>query len=534
MGANLHSAWVAGFLVVLAQCASARDRMLIQTGWDSPTAAEFRAGLAEFEKWKLFDGAAVVPTRHINEKSVASSAAFSTDHWEWADFAECLRDLQSAQPKSCTNNFLMLTASPGNVGWFDDAGWNEVIDHWRLLARVARQGRMAGILFDPEAYRKPWSQFLYAAQPDKDQHTFPEMSGKARERGRAVMNALGQEYPNITLLAYRLFSDLPHSGDPNDPQIPIESSPYGLLASFVDGWCDALPPGITIVDGNEKAYSYENPDEYYSAFALLKLENRFVSPENRLKLRHQFRVGHGVYLDAYSPAAGAKPRLDFHGQSPSDRLMLCVSAALNAADGPVWIYGESARWWPKPTNRVGWPEKFPGVQKALSAARSPAVFAKDFLADTKPSDNLLRDQKIPNGSKHWSVWQEAKTKGEAALTNGVARFSGMENGSISQNIAVKSGETYAIAASVKSTGRGDVGVSIAWQNKDAKWAAPNMRVEFTAQPPADHDGFRKIVGLVHVPDQAATLTFLFFARQQNGNGEATFKDPILVRVSINR
>lgn len=49
----------------------------IQTGWNSPAAADLRSGLGEFEKWNLFDGAAVRPTRRIGDETVICSAAFS-------------------------------------------------------------------------------------------------------------------------------------------------------------------------------------------------------------------------------------------------------------------------------------------------------------------------------------------------------------------------------------------------------------------------------------------------------------------------
>jgi hypothetical protein len=530
MGA-LHSGWLV-FVLVLVQGTFGGERELIQTGWDSPTPADFRAGIAEFEKLDFFDGAAVVPTRRYGEKQVITSSAFLTNHWEWNDFADCVRDLEATHPQRCTNNFLMLLASPGNVSWFDDAGWNEVVDHWRLLARVARQGRMAGIIFDAEPYSKPWSQFSYAAQTDKGSHTFAEMAAKARERGRGVMKAVGEEYPNMTVLAYRLFSDLPHAGDPHRPVMNLESSPYGLMAAFVNGWCDALPPEITIVDGNESAYGYENEEEYAAAFARLKLEApRYVSVPNRAKIRQQFSVSHGIYLDAYSPAPGGKAWFDFKDQSPGNRLMTFVAAALDASDGPVWVYGETGRWWPKGTN-AAWSAKFPGVENALRAAKDPTAFAALYIRDAKPAANLLRDAKFAQGAKAWFAWQAANTKGKSALANNVAQLSGMENGSVSQIVPVKPGETYVVGARAKTTGRGDVGISIGWQKAPGKWVATSKRVEFSATEPPGADGWQSIVGLVHVPPDAANLSFLFFARKQDPNSEATFKDPVLIRVSM--
>lgn len=524
MGLKVRAGSLAIGWLFIANAALAAERQLIQTGWDSPTAAEFRSGIAEFEKWKVFDGAAVVPTRRVGERALICSAAFSTNHWEWSEFADCVRDLEAARPAQCTNNYLMLLANPGNVGWFDDAGWDEVVDHWRLLARVARQGRMAGLIFDAEPYSKPWSQFLYAAQPDKDRHSFAEMSGKARERGRAVMSALAEEYPNIKLLAYRLFSDLPRSGDPKEPVINLESSAYGFMPAFVDGWFDALPPGISIVEGNESAYGYENVDEYYLAFTRLKLQSLdLVSQSNRSKVRQQFSVGHGIYLDGYSPAAGGKLLVDLTGETAAHRLMRFTATALDAADGPVWIYGESGRWWPKATNRVEWPQKFPAVVEALMAAKDPRAFAFDYLRDAKPEMNLLR----PSA---WQPWQAEGSKGKSAQKETVTRFVGMENGASSQMISVKPGETYAVGARVRRAGGGDVGIAVAWKN-GSRWVATRKRLEFVASGPRGTDGFRDIAGLVQAPADASSLVFLFFARRQSEGDEAEFKDAILVRVA---
>jgi hypothetical protein len=526
--------WVSLLLLFHIGASLAAQRQLIQTGWDSPTPAQFKSGIDQFEKWNLFDGAAIMPTRRVGDQTVICSSAFLTNHWEWSEFADCVRDLQAARPQRSANNFLMLLANPGNVGWFDDPGWNEIVDHWRLLARAARQGRMAGIIFDPEPYTKPWSQFLFTAQADKDSYTFAQMSAKARERGRAVMKAVGEEFPNMTLLAYRLFSDLPRAGDPSQPAINLQSSPYGLLPAFVDGWCDALPPELSIIDGNESAYRYESEQEYSSAFARLKLAApQFVSPDNREKFRKQFFVGHGTYLDGYTPAAGAKPWFEFKERSPANRLMAFASAAMDSADGPIWIYGESAQWWPKQTNAIAWADKFPGIVEALRAAKDPGAFARDYLRNVKPQANLLRDVEFASsdgGRGPWFVWQGTDSKGKSNASDKGVVLTAMENGAFSQTIAVKPAELYAVGARVKSTGAGDVGVLINWQNSARKWIAIAHRVEFAPTQPPDPENWRQIAGLVRVPPDASNLVFLFFARKQDTTSHAAFRDPIVARV----
>jgi hypothetical protein len=427
------------------------------------------------------------------------------------------------------------------VDWFDDAGWAEVVDHWRLLARVASKGGLSGFCFDAEPYRKPWSQFLYTAQASRGQHSFADMRAKARLRGREVMKAVAAEYPDITIFAYRLFSDLLHSGDPTRPGVNLQTHLFGLLPAFVDGWCDSMPAGVSLIDGNEGAYDYNSADEYATTFARLKtMAPRFVSSENRAKIRRQFFVGQGLYLDGHVPGANGKTTIDLKGMSPANHLMTFASAALNAADGFVWVYGEKGRFWSaKNSSEPLWTEKIPGVEGALRAAKEPSEFAQEFLRNTKAPKYLLKDVAFANkgtnannpASKPWSTWQEASSKGIATLGQGGATLAHTINGTIGQTIPVKAGEIYVVSAKVKETGAGEVGLLINWQ-ESGRWVAQSERVEFVPSDPADADGWRTISGLVNVPQEASALSFLIFARRQEGeNAEATFKDPMVVRVA---
>ena len=99
-----------------------------------------------------------------------------------------------------------MNAQPGSVDWFDDAGWKVIVDHWRTVAWVAKQGGLKGMLFDGEPYTPPYRQFDYAAQENRNKHTFTEYYNKARQRGREVMNAVSGEYPDITIMTYFLLS----------------------------------------------------------------------------------------------------------------------------------------------------------------------------------------------------------------------------------------------------------------------------------------------------------------------------------------
>ena len=295
----------------------------------------------------MFDGTTIAPTRRLADGRVVDSRkAFSSDHWDWAEFADCVRNLQAAQPKQATNNFLMIYANPGNVDWFDDAGWGEVVDHWRLLARVAKQGGLHGLLYDAEPYTPPHSQFRYGAQPGRDRHGFDEYCVQARQRGREVMRTVAAEYPEITVMTYRLFCDLLDASNSHNLPAKLEPHTYGLQPAFVDGWCDVMPPTVCLVEGDEDGYRFNSEAEFNRAFTRLRLNAAaFVSPENRDKFNAQFRIGHGIYLDAHVNPPSSPWHIDLQGGTAAQRLTANVAAALAASDGFVWIYGEQGRWW---------------------------------------------------------------------------------------------------------------------------------------------------------------------------------------------
>ena len=530
---NMRRTGYWGILILLAVGAPsirADGRQLIWTGWDIPTPAEFRTNVAEFEKPKLFDGSAIIPTRQLTNGTIERiSEGFTNSHWAWSEFAQAVNDLKSAKPLQCTNNFLLLSANPGNVDWFDDAGWAQVTDHWHLLARVAKEGGLAGLLFDPEPYRKPWSQFLYGAQPSRTNHSFAQMEAKARQRGRDVMKAVAEEYPTMTVFAYRLFSDLLRSGDPVRPAANLQTDRYGLLPSFVDGWCDTMPPTITLVDGNEAAFGYQKTDRYAVGFARLRNQAPgFLSPEYRTKIRRQFLISHGIYLDARLPASPIP--LDLQGMSPAAHLLAFTSAALDCADGFVWIYGEKARFWPSQySSEPGWANKIQGIEAALFGAANPAAFAREAVANSLPKNNLLKDTAFVDGD--WSTWQESGSKGAAKLGAGAAKLTRMKYGSAGQTVPVKAGQAYIVAAKVKQTGPGAAGLLINWRG-DNKWVAQGDVMEFAPADLPDTAGWRQIAGLIVVPSEADKLVFLCFARgQEDDISEAVFKDPVLLRAA---
>lgn len=513
---------------------------LITTGHDAPTPAQFRQHVAEFERWGVFDGTTIRPTRRgANGTDIASHHAFSRDAWHWEEFAAALADLQAAQPTTCRETYLMLYANPGDVDWFDDAAWREVVNHWRLLARLAKQGELRGLLYDAEPYVKPFSQFRYSAQAGAAQHTFDEYRVEARQRGREVMRAVMKEFPDITIFSYRLFSDMLPLLDSGNLTRAIEPATYGLQPAFVDGWMDVAPATLTIIEGTEDiGYRANSPEEYNAAYTRQRLRlPEFLSPENRDKFAHALRIGQSLYLDAHVNPPDSKWTIDRTDSTPARRLAANTFSALAASDGLVWLYGEKARWWPSgKSHKQTWPQELPGAINALRRAKDPPGLARLFLDTTTAPTTLLpngdfsrTDGNVPRG---WFTWQADGSTGVFKCEDGQLEIGGALNAVAGCIVSTTPGEVYAVRLRIKNQGRGLGALSIGWKTSEGKWTASSRSRRLVAASPPDADGWQIITDLVEVPGGAGQLVFMASALGQvNQNDCCKFADAMLVAVS---
>jgi hypothetical protein len=275
-------------------------KKLIATGWDQPDSQRLLARLAEMEK-RPFDGVVLEASGRTPEgRACPLRETFGKEERRREWFQSSVDQLRSCKFTRFTDNFAAVGANPGSVDWFDDEGWRQIVDHWRIAAWLAKQSGLKGLLFDPEPYTPPHSQFSYASQERRSRHSFKEYAAKARQRGRQVMQAVVEQYPGITIFCYFMNSVCATATGRADPGPALAAQGYGLYPAMIDGWLDAAPPTVTLVDGCESAYLYNSRQQFLeSAVEIKGACQELLSPENRAKYRAQVQVGFGMYLDAY-------------------------------------------------------------------------------------------------------------------------------------------------------------------------------------------------------------------------------------------
>lgn len=556
-----RTAWLLVFILAtpLPAQPAGRPKKLIATGWDHVDAARLRLHLAEMEKRPFHGVVLQVDGRVDDKRTCAMRATFSSQPWREEWFGESLADLKACRFARFTDNFLLVGANPGDVDWFDDAGWAHIVEHWRIAARLARQANFRGLLFDPEPYTPPHAQFSYNAQAGKKDHTFEQYAAQARRRGREVMRTIAAEHDRIVVFCYFLNSVLAHAAAQTDPGASLTGEGYGLLPAFLDGWLDEAPPGVTFVDGCENAYRHNSPLQYLESAAAIRGDcQALVAPENRAKYRAQVQVGFGLYLDAYVNPPTSPWHIDPKGGTPAARLKANVRTALRVADEYVWVYGEKHRWWPTPNGRVQpthWPQVLRGCDRILAMAGDPCGFAREYLSGgpktvvrngdfsaQRVQDDHGRVETWREGAKPpgWGAWRHETSKGTFTWDRqsgcgaaGSARAAGVANGCLLQSIPVQPGQTYALRARCRKAERGQVLLTVQWQKADGSWNWSVPGKTFAPQSPVSAPvqtapAWQQILGVVDVPEEVGRLAVLLSVKGQEGEDDQAWFDDVAV------
>ena len=191
-------------------------KKLIECSWANCDTAFLRQNIETMEKLAPYDGIRIqvdFKAKDSNGRIVECSTyrIFKDVRWQYAWFKQALEDLQATKFTKFKHNFLMTSSSTGNIDWFDDKAWNNVCNNFSIMARLAREGGMVGLFFDPETYNNN-KQFRHKPEEARD---LRELVLKTRQRGREFGQAIFEAFPNIKLFMSFIFeSNLKYVDNP--------------------------------------------------------------------------------------------------------------------------------------------------------------------------------------------------------------------------------------------------------------------------------------------------------------------------------
>ena len=338
---------------------------LLHSGWTTPDTRYFNQNIDEF-KTLPFSGSFVTVSYPQNPTGSVLGGAHPTDSLSWSVFqvdppvitdamvSSAISDLQVTNFSGVPDNFLHVVSYPRNPGWdwFDDTAWNKVLTNVGQMAKVAYQGNLQGISFDPEEYGVPmWSWggnrpgYRLADLPEYAGRTWTQTHDKVYQRGLSFGQAMTLEYPGIdvwTLYGYsHIIRDLDPATTPD-----LSDTNNGLYAAFLDGMLSGTNSDSTVIDGGEPAYRYSEPAEFAYLRNVIKDDALDYTADPAL-YAEKMRVGFGLYMDMYKyptshPWYSDQPENNY--MTPA-RLETALRNAITASDGYVWIYSENPSWW---------------------------------------------------------------------------------------------------------------------------------------------------------------------------------------------
>lgn len=351
-------------LAAAALGAGPAEKKLIEFGWDEPDTAFMRKHVDQFEQ-SPFDGCVF----HVNyRKPDGKTGSFTWDSWSkqafaLADVQQAIDDLKNAHFKRFKHNFLRFNTTPADIDWFDDH--STVINNARLAARIARESGCPGLLFDIEQYNGPL--FNYGKQRDKDKKNWDEYAAQVRKRGREVMAAFQEGYPD--LVVFLTFGYCLPWAESNRDKTKLALADYGLLAPFMDGMVEAAKGKTKIVDGCELAYGYRKPEHFTDSYAMMREGVMPIVPDPK-SYRRVLSCSFGLWLDYNWRKEGWNADDPSKNVHTPESFEVLVRNALRTADEYVWIYSETPRWWSDEGKPIKLP---PAYDAALRKARQPVT-----------------------------------------------------------------------------------------------------------------------------------------------------------------
>jgi hypothetical protein len=296
-----------------------------------------------------------------------SEAAFRNTEIPYSEILAQLQPL-SGKFKNLKHFFIQINVVK-TADFFDD--WSVIINNWRMTARALKEAgpEFAGIFFDNEEYTasRLWH---YPDNVDYKSKSLAEYIAQARMRGRQIMEACLEEFPEIKIIT----AHGPYWSEPKAPLYVSTQTGYIELAGpFFVGMAEAQTEQSLVLDGGEN-YRFRNVMQFEASYQWRKYTIASVendSPDIQDTLRP-------VWPDKISISFGVSDVGNNPSYGPMDPSIMrtTLENALNRCDDYVWYYPESdSRYILRPgayTSNKEWIDAISGAYNASKAFRSDA------------------------------------------------------------------------------------------------------------------------------------------------------------------
>lgn len=261
----------------------------------------------------------------------------------YPNFITQTQDLRAPSWVNTTENFvhMVMTGHDLSFDWYDDSRWEYFVNKCEIGARVARKGRLKGLLIDCEHYQV--QMFDYPTMNGRVADSFANYKIQLETRGAELMTAIKAIFPDV-----QIFLPVAHSwtwvrvssdGITQDGNLE-DSANYGLLPAFLDGFLSVIDSTNKLIDGYETSYAAGSDPGTYQG-ALTRQTNAKKISDYPTEYQVYYEKGISGWMD-YNAAWDAVVHSNnyFTPQEWEDK----ASLSCQYTDRLYWIYSET----PKP------------------------------------------------------------------------------------------------------------------------------------------------------------------------------------------
>ena len=504
-------------------------KKLLDTSWSNPTVDYLVKNLERMEKEAPVDGIMIkmefeVPFNGKNIK-IFSHNTMNSLKWEYKWFEDQIRKLKSLKFKKFTDNFLHTSMRPAkNMDWFNDSYWDAIANNYGIIARITREAKLTGLLFDPEEYAgKVWGVYK-----GSDRAAAVKI---ARKRGQQVGSAIFKENPNIKIFCSFFFSFGTYLNGDAEASI--------LTHSFYNGIMDVMPPTAKIIEGHEYFGYYARNKE---CFVQLRHEVDHVflwrvSVNNYHKYKTQVQLAAPLYLDSVTnnknvcykrllPEIESMPRLDYIRQS--------LWNAMEISDEYVWNYSEEYAWWSNShVKRVKghWEDRMPGLTAIWRELSEISALDLSKVTNILLIPQLNKDPAVKEPGK-WNFWRRNKNDNpDGRWKNGRAYIAGPQTEScVNQSVKIKGGKRYLVKVDARSRSAknsGTITLGIAFRDASGKFLPQRREIRIK---PLAHGNWENMVFLITAPEKAAVASYQLGVKKLQKDEIVEFLHPQLLEL----
>ena len=505
-------------------------KKLIDMSWSNPSITYLTANLERMEKEAPIDG---ITLRLEGEKvengkkiKVYSHNTITKDKFKYEYFAKDIAALKKLKFKRFTDNFLYTTMTPAkNMDWFDDAYWDSICSNYALLARISREAKLTGIVFDSEEYGgRIWGNYKGSDRA--------KAVTKARQRGQEWGKAVFKENPEVKILCLFFFS--------HGTFIMGDAEASTLIHSFYNGVLDVMPPTATIIDGHEY-FGYFGKNRNCFVQLRYDVDHTFlarVSANNYKKYRNQVQLAAPLYIDALTgvnasfnrylvPEIANQPKVDFIRQ--------VLWNAMDVSDEYVWFYSERGCWWDKSTHpkvKGSWEKQVPGINAALQELSAISALDLNKAKNLLIIPQLNKDPATKEPGK-WNFWcqNNKDPKKQSGWKDGKVYITGPQtNSCANQLVEVKPGKTYLFKVEARPRSPKNsslVYMGVAFRNAAGKFLP--LRRELRIKP-LEFGNWESMVFLITAPADAKFASYQLGVRGLLADQVVEFQRPQLLEL----